>query len=173
MNRQYGRDDFLAMVDRINTAFDRPALTTDIIVGFPGEDDAEFEQTIDIARRSGFIHTHAFPYSPRPGTAAARWNDQFIHGPVVNQRIARLMELAAETSLEYRRSFVGQFATVVLERGSVQHDGGSYRHGRTERYFPVLVADDGKRAAGEELQVQIDHIEGSHTIGSIAAEVPA
>jgi threonylcarbamoyladenosine tRNA methylthiotransferase MtaB len=66
MHRQYRRDDFKILVDRLREAFDRPALTTDIIVGFPGETDHEFEQTVAMATHSGFIHIHAFPYSPRP-----------------------------------------------------------------------------------------------------------
>src|SRR5205807_2013196 len=99
-------------------AFDRPALTTDIVVGFPGEDDAEFEQTADVVARAGFIHVHAFPYSPRPGTAAARWTDQFIRGPVANERIERLANMAAEQSLSFRQTFLGQFVEVIVERNS-------------------------------------------------------
>src|SRR5260221_13187459 len=102
MNRQYTRGDFLDMVDRLRDVFDRPALTTDIVVGFPGEDDAEFEETADVVRRAGFIHVHAFPYSPRPGTAAARWTEQFIHGPVVNWRIEHLQSLATSQSVRFR-----------------------------------------------------------------------
>jgi threonylcarbamoyladenosine tRNA methylthiotransferase MtaB len=81
MNRQYGRDDFLRMVRRLTDAFDRPAITTDIIVGFPGETDDEFAATLDVVDRVRFIHTHAFSYSPRPGTAAARWARDFAAGP--------------------------------------------------------------------------------------------
>jgi len=167
MNRQYNRGKFLGMVDRIHAAFDRPALTTDIIVGFPGEDDAEFEKTVDVARRSGFIHIHAFPYSPRPGTAAARWTGQFIHGPIVNARIARFTQFASESSRAFRKSFVGEVATVILERGHVQYDGRSHRHGRSERYFPILVDDKDDLSAGQELQVRIDRIADAHTLGSV------
>ncbi len=71
MNRQYTRDDFLRLLDRIDLAFDRPALTSDIIVGFPGETDADFQQTLEVVNRARFIHMHVFPFSPRPGTAAA------------------------------------------------------------------------------------------------------
>ena len=71
MNRQYGRDDFLRMAEQVKEAFDRPAITTDIIVGFPGESAEEFERTVEVAERVGFIHIHAFSYSPRPKTAAS------------------------------------------------------------------------------------------------------
>ena len=117
MNRQYTRDDFLRMVDGINAAFDRPALTTDIVVGFPGEDDAEFEETADLVKAAGFIHVHAFPYSPRPGTAAARWTEQYVRGPVVNERIAILRELAEDQSYEFPQIVLGA-------------NGGSHRRTR-------------------------------------------
>jgi threonylcarbamoyladenosine tRNA methylthiotransferase MtaB len=172
MNRQYNRADFLQMVDRIRASFDRPALTTDIIVGFPGEDDAEFEQTVDIAKRSGFIHVHAFPYSPRPGTAAARWTDQFVRGPVVSERITRLTQLASEASVAFRRSFVGERTTVIIERGSMQHAGYHYRHGRSERYFSVLL-NGSELLSGQEVAVRIDSIHGAETFGSVLAEVLA
>ena len=66
MNRQYTRDDFLRMIDRVHRIFDRPAITTDIIVGFPGETDHEFAQTLDVVDRVKFIHTHAFSFSRAP-----------------------------------------------------------------------------------------------------------
>src|SRR5439155_12579287 len=83
MNRQYTRDDFLRMIEQVHNAFDRPAITTDIIVGFPGESEDEFAQTLDVVDRVRFIHTHAFSFSPRPGTAAARWGDDCVRGPGV------------------------------------------------------------------------------------------
>ena len=116
MNRQYRRDDFLRMIDRVNESFDRPALTTDIIAGFPGETDDEFDRTLEVVERARFIHIHAFPYSPRPGTAAARWTDHFVRGPVVNQRIDRLRDRAQHFSLEYRDQFLGQTVEVITER---------------------------------------------------------
>ena len=99
MNRQYTRGDFLRMIDRVHATYDRPAITTDIIVGFPGEMDVEFAQTLDIVNRVRFIHTHAFSFSPRPGTAAARWQKDFVRGPIVNQRIDLLNELARQGEL--------------------------------------------------------------------------
>ena len=118
MNRQYSRDDFLRMIERVKAAFDRPALTTDIVVGFPGETDAEFERTAEVVHAAGFIHVHAFPYSPRPGTAAARWTKQFVRGPVVNERIEALRAIAADQSFAFRSSFLGQTVEVIIERDS-------------------------------------------------------
>ena len=129
MNRQYTRDDFLRMVEQVHAAFDRPAITTDIIVGFPGETDEAFEETVRVAGQSGFIHIHAFPFSPRPGTAAARWKSQFIHGPIVNERIARLNAIASAHSLQYRRQFIGQTVEILVEHP----DAEDHRHGTQQR----------------------------------------
>ena len=166
MNRQYRRDDFLGMVDRVNTAFDRPALTTDIIVGFPGEGEAEFRQTVEVAQRSGFIHIHAFPYSPRPGTAAARWTGDFVRGPVVNERIRLLKQLAEEQSQRFRSQFVGQMVEVIAERGQEIVDGRRLMHGRCERYFPVHFEPDAARP-GDLLGVRIDRVTATHTFGTL------
>jgi threonylcarbamoyladenosine tRNA methylthiotransferase MtaB len=116
MNRQYSRDDFLRLVDRIYAAFDRPALTTDIIVAFPGETEAAFEETVDVVRRSRFIHIHAFPYSPRPGTAAARWREKYVPPAVADERMDVLRAMGDEFSLEYRSTFVGQSVELLVER---------------------------------------------------------
>jgi threonylcarbamoyladenosine tRNA methylthiotransferase MtaB len=167
MNRQYRRDDFLRMVARVNAAFDRPALTTDIIVGFPGEADAEFEQTVDVAQRSGFIHIHAFPYSPRPGTAAARWHDDFIHGPIVNDRIRFLQRLAADHSHRFRSQFLGETVEVIVERGEEIVDGRRLLHGRCERYFPVHF-DAGAVRAGQAVRLRIDEVAPTKAFGSVA-----
>src|SRR5688500_15286005 len=126
MNRQYGRDDYLRMVERLREAFDRPAITTDAIVGFPGETDEEFERTVEVVERVGFIHVHAFSYSPRPGTAAARWARDYVRGPVVNRRIERLVEMSAKHSVEFRRSFLGDEVQVLVERA---HPEGPHPEG--------------------------------------------
>lgn len=165
MNRQYGSDEFLRMVDRVNVTFDRPAITTDIIVGFPGEGEAEFEQTMGVARRCGFFHIHAFPFSPRPGTAAARWRDEFVHGPVVNERIARLRILAEQQSFEFRSKFLREEAEVIVERGEEVDGAGRLRHGRCERYFPVHFEDPNARP-GDLVRLRIERVTRSRTFGS-------
>ena len=121
MNRQYRQRDFLAMLDRVTARFDRPALTTDIIVGFPAETDQEFERTLEVVERARFIHIHAFPFSPRPGTAAARWTGQYVHGSVVNQRIDELRRRAQQFSHSYRSQFVGEEVEVITERDRDKH----------------------------------------------------
>ncbi len=144
MNRQYGRVDFLEMVARLKEAFDRPALTTDIIVGFPGETDEEFERTVEVVEQAGFLHIHAFSYSPRPGTAAARWTRQWVRGPVVNERIDRLGKMASDYSMEFRRQFIGAEVELLVENPSGEESAGTmegFQHGRCERYFPVWIGE--------------------------------
>lgn len=168
MNRQYTRDDFCRLVDRLRDTFDRPALTTDVVAGFPGEDDGDFADTLSLTDHAGFIHVHAFPYSPRPGTAAARWTDEAIPQRLATDRVKALTDRAAEHSLAFRRSFVGQEATVIIERGT---SAAGHRHGRCERYFDIElpgVTPD----AGDLVKVVITEVSGTRTAGEVSATPP-
>ena len=166
MNRQYCRDDFLRMVDRVRRTFDRAALTTDIIVGFPGETDDEFRRTVEVLEHCRFIHVHAFPYSPRPGTAAARWTGKFVRGPVVNHRIDTLNRLANEFDFVFRKAFIGELVELIVERGEVRLGGRPLHHGRCERYFSVLF--DGPLARpGDVVQVRIERVTPAETLGAV------
>ncbi|HXE53146.1 MAG TPA: radical SAM protein, partial [Tepidisphaeraceae bacterium] len=174
MNRQYTRDAFLDMLDRVERAFDRPALTTDIIVGFPGEDDREFQRTLEVVDRARFIHIHAFPYSPRPGTAAARWTDRFIHGPVVNDRIEELNRRSLAHSLAFRSQFMGDPVNVIAE-SSRPGQVGDLRQGRCERYFMVWFEAPLVRP-GDCVRVRIEQVTPTRTVGKLLPadqEVPA
>jgi threonylcarbamoyladenosine tRNA methylthiotransferase MtaB len=167
MNRQYTRDDFLRMLHLVHDSFDRPALTTDIIVGFPGETDAEFAQTLGIVNRARFIHTHAFSYSPRPKTAAARWTSDFIHGPIVNERIERLTELARQHSFEFRLQFLNETVEVLVEHQNDEARSLNLQHGRCERYFDVYF-DYPEALAGESVKVQIERVTPQRTHARLA-----
>jgi threonylcarbamoyladenosine tRNA methylthiotransferase MtaB len=163
MNRQYGREDYLRMIDRVAAAWDRPAITTDIIVGFPEESDSEFERTVEVAEAARFIHIHAFSFSPRPKTAAARWKDDFVRGPVVNERIERLNEVAARYSLAFRESFVGQSVNLLVER---RGEGEPMQQGRCERYFPVYFDSD-RDLTGRSVMVRIERVNQKRTFGTL------
>ena len=160
MNRQYGRADYLGMVDAVRDAFDRPALTTDVIVGFPGEDDAAFADTLAVVRHAGFVHTHAFPYSPRPNTAAARWTDRRVPPQVARERLAELQGVTATTADAFVRQFVGETAAVLVERST---DPAAPRHGRSERYFDV--AFDGPAEPGDLVSVRVERAEAGRAFG--------
>jgi len=164
MNRQYTRDQFLHLLDLVHQAFDRPALTTDIICGFPGETEEDFQQTLDVVDRAGFIHIHAFAFSPRPGTAAARWTRQFVDPAVTNERIHQLRSRAKAHSLSFRRQFLGDVVEVLTER---PRDGQPMRHGRCPRYFSVQFQPRRPVRTGEAVQLRIEQVTADATIGSM------
>jgi threonylcarbamoyladenosine tRNA methylthiotransferase MtaB len=164
MNRQYTVDDFIDMIDRVNAALDRPAVTTDVIVGFPGETEDSFAETLQVARYSGFCKIHAFPFSPRPKTAAARWKDRYVHNAVVTQRLARLRTLERELALEFKSRFIGEMTRVLIEgpdsppfsRGAGP-DANCLAHGRSDRYFEIHV-DQAAARPGDLLRVRVDRV---------------
>jgi tRNA-2-methylthio-N6-dimethylallyladenosine synthase len=130
MRRSYRRDRYLAWLERIRTAIPDIAVSTDIIVGFPGETDADLEDTLDVVRRARFDQAYTFQYSPRPGTRAGVMEDQ-IPKDVVQERFDRLVATQEEISLERMREQVGSVAEVLVEgtgrKGNVQ---GRTRHNR-------------------------------------------
>ncbi len=132
MCRQYRVEEFREKVDSAKSRLDRPAITTDIIVGFPGETDADFEQTVNMAKIIGFAKMHVFTFSPRKGTAAADMQD-FIDNKVIKQRSKILRDLNIELGLKYRRQFIGETAEILIEKDNGQCSG------RSERYFTVYL----------------------------------
>ncbi len=145
MNRQYRVGAYLDMVDRVNQALTTPdglppAITTDIICGFPGESRADFDQTIHIAQRVGFLHMHVFPFSPHDGTAAARWTTQAIP---MQERRARVRELIAlesgcdGLSVAYRKRLIGRQVRVIPEQ--VDPDRPGHWQGRCDQYALISI----------------------------------
>jgi len=116
MNRQYTLEAYLTTIERVRRALDRPAITTDVIVGFPGETEADFQASLDVVRHVEFSKIHAFPFSPRQRTAAARWKKRFVNPYEIRERINRLAEVERDCSLAYRRRFLGQTQRVLVER---------------------------------------------------------
>lgn len=141
MNRQYTADEYAATVDRVRRRLDRPAFTTDVLVGFPGETDEDFQATLRMARHAGFAKIHAFPFSARQGTAAWNWRSEGPAGEVVKARCAALAELEQELARAYRAGFVGQTVRVLLEDDPDAPPGSAT--GLTERYVRVEVAPAG------------------------------
>jgi tRNA-2-methylthio-N6-dimethylallyladenosine synthase len=115
MNRKHTAADYLKLVDRIREARPEIALSTDIIVGFPGETDAEFEATLDVVRRVVFAQAYSFKYSPRPGTPAASM-DHHITDAVKTHRLAILQELLGGQQAAFNRSQFGHNLPVLLEK---------------------------------------------------------
>ncbi len=139
MRRRWGAKRF---VDRCRLAcdmLDRPALTTDIIVGFPGETEADFEATCDVAREVGFSKIHIFPFSARPGTAAATMPEQ-VRPEIKAERSSRLAELETELRDRYFRTLLGRRFRVLAESPIADRPG--FMHGTACRYAPVTLPGD-------------------------------
>ncbi|MBN1125132.1 MAG: tRNA (N(6)-L-threonylcarbamoyladenosine(37)-C(2))-methylthiotransferase MtaB [Sedimentisphaerales bacterium] len=133
MCRQYKIKEFLETVNRIHSRLDRPAITTDIIVGFPGETDADFQQTCNLARQVGFSKIHVFAFSPRSGTPAERLKPR-VPSAIIKERSQILRNLDADLQIRFRRQFFGQTVSSLIEtRRPVA--------GRTKRYFMVSIDD--------------------------------
>jgi threonylcarbamoyladenosine tRNA methylthiotransferase MtaB len=135
MCRRYTAAEFKRTVDSIKTKLDRPAITTDIIVGFPGETDADFQRTVDLAKFTGFAKMHVFTFSRRRGTPAANMPG-LVESRVVKRRSQILRDLGTELAMEYRRQFLGETAEVLIENDTQPLCG------RSERYFRVYLKKD-------------------------------
>ena len=133
MNRKYDTARFYESVRLLREFFDRPAVTTDLIVGFPGETEDEFAQTLDFIRRCSFSSMHIFPYSRRPGTPAAKMPGQ-IPNTVKEDRAHRAIALAAQMEQEYLSQWLGKTVPVLFEE---ERDG--LWHGHTVNYIPVAA----------------------------------
>jgi threonylcarbamoyladenosine tRNA methylthiotransferase MtaB len=161
MSRRYTPEEFLAVVERARERLDRPAITTDVMVGFPGETDAEFERTLEFCRQVGFARTHVFPFSPRAGTPAAAMPGR-VPSAVVSERSARLRELARQMSADWAQTFVGQTVPVLFERCAAS----GRLHGYTDRYVP-LSASGKPGQVGHVLAVQAMACSGAALAGCL------
>ena len=135
MKRRYRVAGFLERCRRIREALDRPAFSTDVIVGFPGETDADFEATCRVVREAGFMKVHVFSYSPRQGTAAADFAET-VPPAVVAERRERLRRLEAELADDYLRSLIGRRLDVLVEGAEDGRPG--FVRGTACRYVPVV-----------------------------------
>ncbi len=140
MNRSYTTAEYLEKCELIRAFFDRPALTTDVIAGFPGETEEEFEESYAFVKRVGFFETHIFPYSRRAGTRAACMSDQ-IPESVKKERVRRLLELNEEQKVRFLASVHGEPAPVLFEEQE-EKDGVLYWVGHTPRYEKVYYQSE-------------------------------
>ena len=142
MNRKYTAAEFAEKVRLLREAFDRPALTTDVIVGFPGETEEEFAATVAFLEEIRFAQTHVFRYSRRKGTVADRMPDQ-IPEPVKAERSAVLLDLNRKNRLAYAKQFIGERREVLLETAEEGADSPVWT-GYTPEYLRLRVsASDG------------------------------
>ena len=156
MNRKYTCEEYFEKCEMLREAFDRPALTTDVIVGFPGETDEEFQETVAYLTKLNLYEMHIFKFSPRQGTVAAGMRDQI--GPEIkNQRSDVLLALSEKNKHAYEASFRGETLEVLVEE-KVRRNGKNGYRGHTERYIDIFVEEECMhRICGREADI-INHI---------------
>jgi len=164
MGRRYTSSEFSALVHRIRAAVPELAVTTDIIVGFPGETEAEFAQSKAFVERMAFARLHVFPYSPRPGTPAAQFPDQVP--PAVKKQRAQCMRAVGErASWSFRQRFVGRTLPVLWE-GTQERPG--VVSGLTDNYLRVYTAGE-KGLANTITSVRLIHLHADGLWGQIVS----
>jgi tRNA-2-methylthio-N6-dimethylallyladenosine synthase len=159
MHRGYTRERFVTIVEKLRQARSTIGITTDIIVGFPGETEEDFEQTLSLARQVGFDNAFIFKYSPRRDTPAADMPDQ-VPQEVREERNQRLLELVNEIAARKYDTFIGRTVQILVEGTSRKN---SQRMAGRTRCNKIVVFDGGERHRGELLDVRIERA-GSFTL---------
>ena len=160
MNRKYTTEEFEKGIELLRKAFKEVHLTTDIIVGFPGETEKEFEQTYKFLNKIKFYKMHVFKYSPRNGTVAAKMPNQ-IDGNIKEERSNKLLTLSDDNEEEYNKQYMGKEVEVLLEDRE-----GDYLKGHTTNYMVVKVKTD-KELENTIQKVIITNIEDLELIGNL------
>ena len=161
MNRHYDKEKYLGLVEKIRTAVPDISLTTDIIVGFPGETEEDFQETLDVVEKSGFDTAFTFIYSKRSGTPAAKMEDQ-VPEDVVKDRFDRLLKLVQEKGREVSSRFQGEVQEVLVETESKEK--GIFT-GRTQ--YNLLVHFPGTPdLLGKYVNVRLDTCKGFYYMGT-------
>lgn len=161
MNRHYDTAFYRELVARIRKQFHNPAITTDIMVGFPGETEEEFEQSLRFAQEIGFAKVHVFAYSVRPGTRAAKMPNQLTRQQK-EERSHRMAAVTEQSRREFLKGQVGMEEEVLIETEKL--DG--MQHGYTMNYTPVCV-DAQEDLSGKICRVKIVEAKDDYCIGSI------
>lgn len=163
MRRSYRSDRYLGWLERIRAAVPCVAVSTDVIVGFPGETEEDFQRTLDVVGEARFDSAFTFLYSPRPGTSAAGFKDR-VPGGVAGERLERLVALQERISLERNRALVGRTLEILIE--------GAGRKGRLQGRTRgnKLVHLDGDSPAGDFLDVTITSAHPHHLRGERVRE---
>ncbi len=163
MNRKYTTDDFRKIVRGLRQAYPDAAVTTDVMTGFPGETDAEFEETAEFMKEIDFAQAHIFEYSRRKGTKAAVMENQ-IDPKVKKERSRILFDITEKSERKFLESHIGKVCEVLFERKYKNDEG--YYEGKTKNYITVAAKSD-KDISGQYLNVKIEKIVSSAAFGTI------
>ncbi len=167
MRRSYRRERYLGWLERIRAAIPDIAVSTDIIVGFPGETEHEFTQTLEVVEAARFDSAYTFQYSPRPGTRAASFDEQ-VSKPVVQERFDRLVALQERISSEKAAALMGSTVEVLVEGGD-RAGRSTQARTRTNRIVHVPDALDPGTFATARIVATAPH----HLTGAIVREPAA
>lgn len=159
MNRKYTKQDYLDKINKLRDARPNINLTTDVIVGFPGESEEEFLECVEYCKKVGFSKIHVFPFSKREGTKAAGMDNQ-LSNDIKKDRARRLIEIDKNLQYEYNKKFLDNKVSVLVEE---YVDGNSIGH--TENFLKVVI--DGKLEVNECYDVLITDIYDEYVIGKI------
>jgi tRNA-2-methylthio-N6-dimethylallyladenosine synthase len=170
MHRGYTAERYLDRLAAARAAVDDLAVTTDIIVGFPGETEADFEQTLEVAAEAAYDAAYTFQFSPRPGTEAADMADQFVAADVVKERFARLMHVIERSAALRANARVGRTEEVIIE-GPSKRDA-SVLTGRTRQNKLIHLADAPTLRPGTRALAEVTKA-GTHSLRGRLTEVVA
>ena len=160
MNRKYSVEEFEKGVNLLRNMFPNVALTTDIIVGFPGETEEEFNKTYEFLKKIRFSKMHIFKYSPRKGTVAAKMKEQ-VSPDIKEGRSSKLIELSNQNEIEFISNYIGKELEVLFETKK----NNEYTEGHTSNYINVLAKGiDLENTIGK---VKIHRIENYNLVGDI------
>lgn len=162
MNRRYSKEEVIAACKKLKNAKNDPFLACDIITGFPGETDSDFEESMQLCKECGFVWVHAFPYSQRPGTEAVNLNNkvpQYISG----ERVGKITEWAISQKIDYCNRFVGKKLPAILEfvkrpKLISQNQSGYIYHAVTENFLHCLIHSSCELHESKAVYVEIQKV---------------
>jgi tRNA-2-methylthio-N6-dimethylallyladenosine synthase len=171
MRRSYRQSKFLGIIDRVRAAMPEAAISTDIIVGFPGETEADFLQTMHVAEQARFAGAYTFQYSKRPGTPAAVLEDQ-IPKAVVQERYERLVALVNDISWAENQRLVGRTVELLVAEGEGRKDAATHRltgRARDNRLVHFLAPPSGDRLPrpGDVVEVEVTKAAPHHLVSDV------
>ncbi len=172
MRRSYRQSRYLGIIERVRSAMPEAAITTDIIVGFPGETEEDFEATLDVARRARFAGAYTFQYSKRPGTPAADLPDQ-VPPDVVKDRYQRLVALVDEIAWQENQTLVGRAVELLVSEGEGRKDAATSRlsgRGPDNRLVHFAAPADAPRP-GDLATVEITYAAPHHLVADRVVDV--
>lgn len=166
MRRKYTVAEYRDKILRLHEAMPGVAITTDVIVGFPGETEEQFENSYELIQSLGMYQLHVFPYSKRTGTPAARMLDQ-VAEEIKNSRVERMIRLSEQLQLSYSQQFVGSVLEVIPEQPYKDDPTSGLWVGYTDNYLQVVFQAD-PSMSGEICRVRIDRAEPANCFGTLA-----